>query len=235
MKKIAEAGYNERLFGKGFRGKLHSARFKWLVKSILQLKCEYKTILELGCFDGKVIDYLPEKPIHYLGLDANWEGGLEIANDKWRHQSNYIFKQCESPEEMKTIDDKYDISICMETLEHVPPQMVGPYLKELANVTKEYVFITVPNEIGMVFFFKYIIKRIFGNSGNYTYTLREFLNESLGNTENVERNQHKGFNYKLLVSQISDHFEIIEVSGHPLSFMPARFNFGIGIIGKSKY
>lgn len=232
MKKKSQVGYNERLFSNGFRGKLHSARFKWLVSSITRLKCEYKTVLELGCFDGKTINYLPTRPERYIGLDANWEGGLDIAKEKWGDKNNYVFRQCTSPLEMGVDNEQYDISICMETLEHIQPEMVKPYLKGLANATKQYIFITVPNEIGVVFFFKYLGKRIFGDSQNYT--IKEFINEVLGNTNKVERNQHKGFNYNDILVQISEYFEIIEISGHPLTFAPTCLNFGVGIIGKKK-
>lgn len=232
MKKKNEAGYNERLFTKGIRGELHSARFKWLVRSLLRLKCDYQTVLELGCYDGKVIDYLPEKPVRYLGVDANWEGGLDIAEEKWGEQSNYIFRQCTMPEEMGVSGEQYDISICMETLEHIPPQMVAPYLEVLSKATKEYIFITVPNEIGVVFILKYIAKLLFGDADNYT--AREFINEALGNTDKVKRREHKGFNYNKCVAQISDYFEIVEISGHPLKFFPVSLNFGVGIIGKRK-
>jgi len=233
MKKASEAGYNERLFSKGIRGKLHTARFEWLVKSILRLGCGSETVLELGCFDGKVIDYLPKKPTRYRGLDANWEGGLDLAKDRWKNENNYVFKYCKTPEDMGIAGEKYDISICMETLEHVPPQMVAPYLEKLAEATNEYLFVTVPNEIGIVFFFKHIVKFLL-RGDTYSYTLIEFMNETLGNTEKVQRGTHKGFNYNDLVTTISDYFEIIEVSGHPLAFAPASLNFGVGIIGKRK-
>ena len=91
----------------------------------------------------------------------------------------------------------------------------------------------MPNEIGIVFFFKHIVKRLFGDTDSYTTI--EFMNEILGRTDNVTRCEHKGFNYNKLVSQVSDYFEIIEVSGHPLGFAPAILNFGIGIIGRSNF
>jgi hypothetical protein len=83
-----------------------------------------------------------------------------------------------------------------------------------------------------VFFFKHIVKRAIGDVDNYTAS--EFINETLGNTDKVKRREHKGFNYNHLVETISDYFEIVEVSGHPLTLAPASLNFGIGIIGKSK-
>ncbi len=233
MKKMNEAGYNERLFTNGIRGKLHLARFVWLSRSILRLKYRYRSVLELGCYDGKVIEHLPSKPEYYLGLDANWEGGLDIAKKKWKDQINYKFRKCTAPGEMGINKEQFDISVCMETLEHVHPQMVKPYLEKLARATKGYIFITVPNEIGIVFFFKHIVKRLFGDADKYSVI--EFVNEVFGNTEKVKRLDHKGFNYNNLIEQISDYFEIIEVSGHPLRFVPASLNFGIGIIGKSKY
>ena len=107
MKKKTDAGYNERLFSPGIRGRLHAARFEWLAKKLLRLKCEYNTVLELGCFDGKVLDYLPNKPERYLGLDANWEGGLGIAAVKWKDQDNYVFKQCMTPDEMGIQGEQY--------------------------------------------------------------------------------------------------------------------------------
>lgn len=233
MKKCSETAYNERIFSKGIRQKLHMARFEWLAESLLRLKCEYRTALELGCYDGKAIDYLPQRPTRYLGLDANWEGGLDIAQDKWANQSNYVFRRCTSPEEMGIEGEQYDISICMETLEHVLPHMVAPYLERLARATKQYLFVTVPNEIGIVFLLKHITKRLLGGDTG-SYTLSELVHETLGNTDKVERWDHKGFNYKNLIVQISDYFEIVEVSGHPLTFAPADLNFGIGIIGKSR-
>lgn len=233
MKKLSEAGYNERLFSGGLRSTLHMARFNWLKKSLKRLQCQYDSILELGCFDGKVLDFLPEAPTRYMGLDANWEDGLDIAKEKWKsHQQNYQFKQCQAPENMDLNGERFDISLVMETFEHIPPNLVSPYLKALSEATRGYIFITVPNEIGVVFFCKYLVKRLFGDTESYS--MREFVNETLGRTDKVDREEHKGFNYNQLTSEVGEYFDVIELSGHPFGFFPAYLNFGVGIIGKQK-
>ena len=230
MKKKSEAGYNERLFSGGIRGRFHNARYQWVADRIVDLGCATDSILELGCFDGKVIDYLPRKPSVYLGLDANWENGLDLARKKWANHPEYVFRECTRPEEMRTQGREFDVSLCMETLEHIPPNLVRPYLKELGKVTRSYLLITVPNEIGPVFLSKYAVKSVFGDVERYTPA--EVMYAALGRADKVERSEHKGFDYRRLVDDVSKYFEVIEVSGHPIGLAPPMLNYGIGIVGR---
>ena len=90
---------------------------------------------------------------------------------------------------------------------------------------------TVPNEKGLVFFFKYLSKKFFfGDSKNYT--MREFINATLGRMDNIPRKEHKGFDYKIVIESISKYFEIQEITGYPFGFLPEFLNFGVGIIGR---
>ncbi|OQW92732.1 MAG: hypothetical protein BWK78_00800 [Thiotrichaceae bacterium IS1] len=226
-------GYNERLFSSGFRKTLHLARFNWLINRLAKLNCPYESVIELGCFDGKVINFLPSKPQRYLGLDANVEGGLDLAKEKWQQEANFTFKYCLTPDDMKLEGEQFDIAISMETLEHVPPTLVKPYLEELSKAIRGYIFITVPNEKGLVFLSKYVTKRLFVGDA-HKYTLTELTNATLGRMHKVERNEHKGFDYEQLVKDISEYFQICEVSGIPFGFLPISLNFQVGIIGKKK-
>jgi 2-polyprenyl-3-methyl-5-hydroxy-6-metoxy-1,4-benzoquinol methylase len=233
MKKKAQYSYNERLFSSGIRKKLHTARFYWLANSLTALNFQCIRILELGCFDGKVLDYLPMSPARYVGLDANWEGGLNIAIERWKSDQRLEFRECHTPQEMALNGETFDISICMDTLEHVPPEMVDSYLLELSEATQKYFFVTVPNEKGLVFFLKYVTKIIFSGDAQ-NYTMSEFINAILGRMEKVARKEHKGFDYEMLIESISKYFEIYTISGYPVGFLPPCLNFGVGVIGKKK-
>lgn len=234
MKSIAQYGYNERLFSGGFRGKLHLARFEWMNRCLRRYNIGYETVLELGCFDGKLIDFLPHSPKRYLGLDADWEGGLGIAQTKWANHPEYQFRFCSTPEQMQVTDGPYDLAVAMETMEHIPPHLVDGYLAELARCTRSHLFLTVPNEKGALFVAKWAIKRAM-SSDYHPYTKREFMAAALGQMHKVERDNHKGFDYMALARQVGKYFDVVEVSGHPLgSVTPRSLCFGVGILAKAR-
>lgn len=224
--------YNERLFGSGLRGALHRGRYKWINKAIIKHKITGNSILELGCFDGKVIGFLPDTPKRYLGLDANWEGGLEIAAELWKDFPEYEFRHCNDPKMMKLGDEVFDVSICLETFEHVPPEMVEPYLERLASATRNLVFISVPNEIGPIFIMKHLIKCLVGEGDRYSFS--ELFNQSLGRVDRVLRDQHKGFSWKEFESTVSRHFDILCVDGISPFIAGPYLSFGVGFVARPK-
>lgn len=232
MKTKADIGYNERLFASGLRRRLHLARFHWLRRKLEELNCPASRIIELGCFDGKVLDFLPSKPDYYVGYDANWEDGLTLARRKWQSHPNYHFRACTTPSEMELGSDRFDIAIAMETLEHVPDEVVRPYLEKLASVTDRYLFITAPNEKGIVFFFKHIVKLLFGEVEKHS--VPEFVNATLGRTDRIPRGHHKGFDYARLARLVDEYFDVVEITGQPVSRLPAALNFTVGIVARKK-
>lgn len=227
-------GYNERLFSSGLRSKLHFARFQWFTSEVRKRNCHTNSVLELGCFDGKLIDFLPRKPSRYIGFDANWEGGLDLAKARWGGAANFLFLQASSPDEMRLkSSDVFDIAVAMETLEHVPPNMVDGYIRKIAQHLEGYFFVTVPNEKGVVFLAKWLATRILSKDAEH-YSLSELANATLGRMDLVARREHKGFDYVSLVKNIEKYFDVIDVSGHPLGFLPYSLCFGIGIVAKSR-
>jgi len=118
-KKVLEKSYNDRLFKSGIRKKLHMGRYEWLIQQIEKYDCHKDTMLELGCFDAKTLDFLPQKPNYYRGYDANWENGLDIGRKKWAGHSNIDLFECQNADEMEVGKSSFDISVCLETMEHI--------------------------------------------------------------------------------------------------------------------
>jgi len=210
------------------------ARFRWLQYEIRRLGFSYESVIELGCFDGKLIEFLPWQPKRYVGFDSNWEGGLDLALQKWQQFPQYSFVKACVPEDMSLEEgDSFDIAVIMETLEHVVPESVDDYLRKIEEHTKGYVFITVPNEKGIVFLVKWLAKKLLFKDARQ-YSLPELFNATLGRMHKVKRFQHKGFDYSALVREVEHHFELVRVSGHPMGFLPTWLCFGVGIVGRTR-
>lgn len=234
-KEIENKTYNERLFNPGLRGFFHNARFKWLYNSFLKRKISSGKILEIGCNDGRSLKYLPFKPEKYVGYDADWEGGFEEAIENYSSWNNCQFIKSDNPISFNTQNEKFDYSLAMETLEHLPLIYLNDYLKKLSSATNLYGFYSVPNERGLVFFLKYFFKKLFIVQRE-PYSNKEIWYALLGRLDKVKRNDtsHKGFDYKKLIIELEKYFDVEEVNGIPFSFLPVSLNFTIGIVVKKK-
>ncbi len=228
-----EKTYNERLFKSGIRKWLHIARFNWLRNKCIQYNPAVNLVVELGCYDGRSIGYLPEKPNKYYGFDANWEQGLDIARNKYPSPA-YSFVQCESANDI-VIDGVESVSlvISLETLEHIPEYLLIGYLKKFSTILNGYLFVTVPNEKGIIFLAKYVVKGVFLKN-DYLYSFKEVLAATFGKMDYVKRNDHKGFDYKKLLGDLNEYFDVLEVKGVQFPLLPAWSNLQIGFVLKSK-
>ncbi len=227
--------YNERLFsGFGIRSYLHSARFKWFQRTVDRLYDGPARILELGCFDGRLISFCPRPPTIYRGFDADWEGGLSEAQKRFAGHPHWTFHKASAPDHMDGIDaDTFNLAASMETLEHIPPDHIEDYLWQIEKVTNGYFLVTVPNEKGPVFLIKYLAKLLFMRSAEQ-YSVQEVISATFGRLEHVERNEHKGFDHAVLTNQIGRHFDIQSVEALPVRWLPLWASFTVAIVAHSK-
>ena len=227
--------YNERLFANsGIRSFFHLARFRWARDTVTRLGLESVKLVEIGCFDGRLIDYIPVRIEQYCGYDAGWEGGLNAGQERFSGQANYRFEMAENPTSLvEHRQGIFNLGAALETIEHIPPDIVDPYIEELARIIDGHVLITVPNEKGIVFLSKHLAKRLkFG--GNEPYSFREIVLATIGRLDAIERNEHKGFDYSTLISQIERHFDIVRVDGLPFLWLPPSLSFTVGIVARSR-
>jgi len=228
---LKRKSYNERLFKGNFtRRFFHIARFIWIKDIIKKYRINFDSLIELGCFDGKILDFLPYEPKKYIGYDANWEYGLDEARNKFKNDDTKKFIFAETPSDIKLDKlDRFSLGISVETFEHIPPKLVCPYLKKLSEHIDDYLLITVPNEIGIFFLIKKILKP--NSEEVIKYSLSDIVNLTLGRTNLVERDNHRGFDYNHLIYDIRKYFYIKEVSGYPrIRFLPKFLSFGVGIV-----
>lgn len=226
--------YNQRLFKSGIRKWLHTSRFRFVSKALETIDLDSLKITELGCFDGKLLDFIPIKRIEkYQGYDADWEGGLSAAKKRdWPEKIE--FTKCKDSNDFLPSKD-FNLFISLETLEHIDEEILDAYLQKVSEqISKNgYLLITVPNEIGPVFLLKFFLKRILHGKG-YTYTFQELFWQMLGITSKVERNEHKGFSYKELKILLDRYFSIESSKGLPFKFLPKILNFSVSFIYRPK-
>ena len=227
---MTEPGYNERLFTGGIRKWLHDARFTWLTVKCREFELEHRTVLELGCFDARSIAYLPTPPVSYYGFDANWEGGLDNARNIWGGNHRYVFQVATRPEDMH-VTRKFDLCLCLETIEHVPAEQVSGYLHRLSEALtgSGAMLMTVPNEKGLVFLAKYLAQKLF-LGGSEHYSAAEVVHATLGRLHRIRRREHKGFDWQTLAEQLAQYFVLVQVQGIQFPRLPVWANAQVGFV-----
>jgi hypothetical protein len=208
-------------------------RFDWLKRNLVAEPDSY-TLFELGCFDCRALQHLP-KPKQYLGADAGWEGGINDAQMNFANKPGMELIVAQSVHDLAgQAHRRFDYSIALETLEHIPTAVLKGYIEFLATVTKKKLLITVPVEVGPVFLMKHLVKRLFSglhNGETDTYTLKEIWWAALGRADKVERFEHKGFDYRTLIKQLEPYFVITKAEGIPFRRFP-YYSFQVGIVAE---
>lgn len=226
---VSSAAYNQRLFGRGMRGWFHGGRFRWLARQCGMPTGEAPSVLELGCYDGKAIRCFSPLPARYLGLDANWEGGLDLARKTWGEAGFAEFRTV-PVDALPVVEEQFDIGLCMETMEHLPDELLENYIDLFASCVRGRMIVTVPNEIGPLCAAKQITKKFF--FGGSIFSWADIANAAIGRTSRIVRDEHRGFDYRRLVKQLRRRFEVERVEGIPFSWLPPWLNFTVGIVLK---
>jgi hypothetical protein len=142
----------------------------------------------------------------------------------------FEFHEAMSPRDIQLLpNERLDVIGAMETIEHLPPEDVDAYFQILANRLGGWLFVTVPNEKGPLFLFKWLVTSLITRDGE-KYSWPEVVAATIGRTDRVKRDQHKGFDYDALVRQMARYFDVRSVSGHPMAWLPPNLCFSVGIV-----
>lgn len=89
-------------------------------------------ILDLGCGNGRYVDFLQEKQIEYFGVD-NSEGLIAIAKQRYSQQNFQVADGLNLP----FVEDFFDKIYCIAVLHHIPSKEQRlKFLKEVKRVLK---------------------------------------------------------------------------------------------------
>lgn len=242
--KVSPSLYNERLFGKGIYGQHHMRRFKWL-KNTLEALCRQSpsiSVLELGCYDAKTLEWIPVHVDRYVGIDAGWNSGtidgkpcgLDAARVSFRHNSNYTFLQCNTPDGISALSDTFDVGICMETFEHIDPAQLESYVAAYARKVQDVLLVTVPNEKGLPLLGKTVGAWLLRKERASSYSMLELVAGVFGRMDRVSRSEHKGFDYVHLASLLKKYFSHVRIQSVSPGGLPASLSFTVGIIASRR-
>lgn len=230
-----EPTYSEQLFGKGIYARHHLRRFEWLRRKFAALAPKNEiSVLEVGCHDGRALEYIPQRVRRYAGFDAGWGGGLERGRQKFSAEKNYAFTESTDPRDVASLEERFDFIICMETLEHLGQPVVEGYIRVFAEKSDGFLLITVPNEKGFALLVKATGARVMNIERYYPYTTAEFFWGLLGRLDRVRRSEHKGFDYAKLVRLIQQHFKYVAVEGIGPFRLPPSLSLTIGIVAAQR-
>jgi 2-polyprenyl-3-methyl-5-hydroxy-6-metoxy-1,4-benzoquinol methylase len=231
----SESNYSEQLFGKGIYSRHHLGRFFWINQKFADLAGAGEiSVLEVGCHDGRALNYIPRRVRRYAGFDAGWGGGLERGRARFAAEKDYTFTESTDPRDVASLDEKFDFIICMETLEHLDQPVVEGYIRTFAEKSDGHLLITVPNEKGFALLVKATGARVMKIERYYPYTAAEFFWGLLGRLDRVRRSEHKGFDYARLVGLIKQHFKYVRVEGIGPFRLPPFLSLTIGIVASQK-
>lgn len=206
----------------GWQSLYHRRRFVWIVNKLSPYDLSVMRIIELGCFDAKLLDMLPQKPGYYLGLDAGYENAVLAAAESCRGNDRIDIRLSTRPEDIP--DERFDFGVAMETFEHIRPDLVEAYIARLAQVVGRELFVTIPVERGLPFLIATSIRLI--NSDLKKHTPAEFWNSLRGRPDLVDRDEHKGFDDRGFVDSLSRYFEIQSIES---LFGPSWLGLNLGL------
>lgn len=204
---MGTSNYNVRLFeGNWIRRLYHNYRFNLVAKIINKNLSESENLrlAEIGCYDARILSYLDKSTINYYGIDRDWESGLTQARKKFFKYQNIKLYNAEKEEELaEFLRNPVDTLISLETFEHLSEEQLNIYINYINKSQPNDCYITIPNELGLVFILKKLFQKFILKS-SMGYSPKEFMCQSLGFVDLVQRKEHKGFSYYRMKKLLDD-------------------------------
>ncbi len=95
---------------------------------------EVKSIIDIGCGDGRIINILSQKYEDTVGVDYSETLLKKVKTKTIKSSCHHI----------NVGDNSYDLVICCEVLEHLPDEIFRQTINELKRISRKYILISTP-------------------------------------------------------------------------------------------
>jgi 2-polyprenyl-3-methyl-5-hydroxy-6-metoxy-1,4-benzoquinol methylase len=211
---------------------LHTTRYKHLIRLFTKLSAQAPSrtlrVVDIGCAHAKVFHILNSRfNITYIGIDQD-ETLSGIARARYSEHPNFKIIT-------GSITDHYDVFqntdviLALETLEHIPENLVVRLIEQIALAQPAAFMCSVPNEVGPAILVKNIGSLLTGYMRHKEYTWAETLHAALFNLDRVETHGtgHKGFDWRWLAQTIRHNMRIDQIHTNPFDWLPKTFSLSI--------
>lgn len=217
---------------------LHKVRYKNLEKVFSEIRQESNStihVLDIGCGACKAYEYLsPNFSINYTGIELN-KDLAEIARSRYDSNKNFSII-CNDVQDSFSIFKNFNVIIGLESFEHIPHSVVVRVVEAIGKSNFEYLYISVPNEIGPALAIKNIGSFLMGYERWKEYSWKETFFASIYNLDKVgvHTTRHKGFDWRWLAQTLRQNCKIERVHTSPFDFVPRFLSPSIHFVCKKR-
>ncbi|MBV9576485.1 MAG: class I SAM-dependent methyltransferase [Gammaproteobacteria bacterium] len=213
---------------------VHSLRYRETVK-ILKRSFGKKriTVWEVGCAHAQLFETLSAYfEIDYYAIERDANFCQEAFNRYGSHPNFHIINGSGAdPVCYKNFPDP-DVIVSLETFEHMPNQEVLKTLDIIAKSTPTLFLCSVPVEIGPAVLFKNLASFFFRYHRHRAYSWKETLWAAAYRLDKLPPHacQHKGFDWRILLSQIKEKMPVVCAKTLPFNILPAAISNSIFMV-----
>jgi hypothetical protein len=219
---------------------MHSIRYKHVIKLFEKLSSQDKNttlkVVDIGCAHAKTFELLNNRfKINYVCIELDKDFS-EVAKQRYSTCENFKIIN-------DTIERHYsefahaDVILALETLEHIPENIVVRIIENISMAKPKAFMCTVPNEVGPILLIKNIGLLLTGYMRHKEYKWRETFYAGIFNLDKIETHGtgHKGFDWRWLAQTIRHNMKISKSHSNPFSWLPKTFSFSIIFICLNPY
>ena len=219
---------------------LHGFRFKKTLHYLKKLQKEIPDrpliFMDIGCGKGELYEVIKgEFPdIRYIGIEIQDKHAL-VGIERYQDNPNVTILNNDATKPGLLEAHQPDIVVALETLEHIPTNVVQRLIEAVANIPSLRIFLaSVPIEVGPSLWVKNIGSALMGYHRHKEYTWRETLLAGLCQLDKIPRHdcRHKGYDWRWTAQTLRINMTMIRRHTSPFDWIPIWLSPSIMFVAK---